>query len=131
MDDSPRKGWWPDKKVRWYLLAAYTTAWTVALLVPMPDGRGWSFHGINLKFLVVKGVHLGAYAVLAGLLGWLEIPSRYRWLLVFFLAGHATATEFFQQFIEGRTGMIQDIGIDLIGAGIGCAITWKWWTDPR
>jgi VanZ family protein len=104
--------------------------WSVALLVPMQGAMVWQFQGLDIELLLAKTLHVCAYGVLAGLSGWLDVPCRFRWLLVFFLAGHATATEFFQQFIEGRSGMIQDVGLDLIGSGLGCLATWRWWCNP-
>jgi VanZ family protein len=117
--------------VRWSIWLVYLAAWSVALLVPLPGAGEWHFQGIDLKVIFAKGLHVCAYALLAGLTGWLEVPCRFRWMLSMALAGHATITEFIQQFVEGRTGLVQDVGLDLIGCCLGCAVTWKWWCDPN
>jgi VanZ family protein len=130
MMQSSRRGWWPAKKYRWCFWAVYLAAWSVALLVPMAGGPGWTAGNLDLKLLFSKALHVCAYAVLAGLTGWLEVPCRFRWLLMYVLAAHAMVTEFFQQYVPGRTGMVQDVGLDLIGVALGCLATWRWWSEP-
>jgi VanZ family protein len=105
-------------------------AWTAALLTPLPEGKDWTSLEITLKFLFSKFLHLSAYAVLAVLTAWVRVPARYRWLLILVLAAHATATEFIQQFVPGRSGKVADIGLDLIGIFLGCLLSWKWWCEP-
>ena len=116
---------------RWLVWLAYSSAWTVALLVPpihiSPLGE---VDGLDLKFLLAKSLHVTAYAVLAVLTGWLRVRSRYRWILMFLLALHAASTEFFQQFVESRTGLLTDMLLDLAGIALGCVLGWKWWSDP-
>jgi VanZ family protein len=130
MKTSSKRGWWPAKKYRWSIWLVYMAVWSVALLVPMPTGPGWTVRNIDVKLVAGKALHVCAYAVLAGLTGWLEVPCRFRWLLIYVLAAHATATEFIQQFIEGRTGRVHDVGLDLIGVALGCLVTWPWWSEP-
>jgi len=65
---------------RWLIWLAYVGAWTGALLAPVPEGD-WGTVGsgeevIDLKYLFGKAVHVSAYAVLAGLTGWLHVPYR-------------------------------------------------------
>jgi VanZ family protein len=117
---------------RWLVWLLYSAAWSVALLSPLPDTGDWSLENISLdlKFLFAKAVHVSAYALLAVLSGWLPVPRCRRWLLLVFLSGHAMATEFFQQFVPGRTGCWFDVGIDHIGIALGLALTWKWWLLP-
>jgi VanZ family protein len=38
------------------------------------------------------------------------------------LLGHGALTEFLQQFVEGRTGTLFDVGLDTIGVLVGLAI---------
>ncbi len=131
MDPTPSAAPWPALKVRWLIWLAYLAAWSTALLVPLPDiGRTWTVNHISLKFLFAKAVHVGAYAVLAVLSGWLLVPTRFRWLLMFFLAAHATSTELLQRLVPGRTGTLTDVGIDLAGIALGCLVSWKWWLRP-
>jgi VanZ family protein len=118
---------WPAAKYRLLIWTVYMTAWTVALLIPIPIKGKWTVSEIDLKFLFAKSLHVAAYAVFAMLTGWLRVPSRFRWLLTFLLAVHATLTELFQQHVPGRTGRIEDICLDLGGVFLGCMVTWRWW----
>jgi len=47
--------------------------------------------------------------------------------LLAFLSLHAAGTEYLQQFVPGRTGLISDVVIDHIGLLLGLALTWKHW----
>jgi hypothetical protein len=119
-------------KYRWLIWVGYLALWTVGLLMPMSGQEAkWEIGDVNLRVLFAKSLHVAAYAVLAMLTGWLLVPGRFRWLLLLMLAAHATGTEYIQQFVEGRTGRIEDIGIDLFGVLLGCLVTWKLWTDPK
>jgi VanZ family protein len=121
----------PAKKYRWLIWLAYVAAWSGALLAPIPQHLGVRIHDVDLRFVLAKTLHVSAYAVLAVLSGWLRVPSRFRWMLALFLAGHATATEFLQQYLPPRIGAVNDIGLDLIGIALGCALSWKWWCEPE
>jgi hypothetical protein len=109
----------------------YLAAWTTALVMPMGKSDGWHFEGIEIdfKFVVAKTLHVGGYVLLAGLSGWLRVPLRYRWLLMFLVMGHATLTEMIQLKVEswGRTGLLEDVAIDNLGVALGTLLTWKWW----
>jgi VanZ family protein len=131
MNISARPRLWPAPVYRWLIWLGFASVWTVALLIPIHVHVDWTVAEINVRFLFAKGLHVAAYAVLAMLTGWLSVTSRFRWLLMFLLAAHATATECIQQYVPGRTGRIEDIGIDLFGILLGCLVTWKWWVDPR
>jgi len=79
---------------RWLVWLTYLALMTTALLVPIPR------HPITLesahphvRFAVFKAVHVLAYALLAILAGWLRAPARFRWLLLFVVMAHGTATE--------------------------------------
>jgi VanZ family protein len=95
--------------------------------MPLEGSKTASEFEANLRFYFSKTLHVAAYSLLAVLTAWLRVPGRFRWLLMFFLAAHATTTEFIQQFVPGRTGRVADIGLDLIGIALGCVVTWKWW----
>jgi VanZ family protein len=113
---------------RWLVFLAYVTAWTVALLVPIPENSvGGSVFSLDLKFLLSKSLHVGAYAFLIVLITQLRIGLRSRWLLVLFASLHGMATEYLQTFTETRTGCWQDVGIDHLGIALGLLVTWKWW----
>lgn len=80
----------------------------------------------ELKFIIAKTVHIVTYACWAVLSGWLHLPRPGCWQLLGFLALHAMATEFFQQFV-GRSGSWGDVGLDLVGAALGMLLSWQWW----
>jgi hypothetical protein len=127
---------------RWRCLiwTVYVTAWTVALLYPVLPTTG--LEGIDEvislhRYLIAKSVHVSAYAVLTILTAWLHAPSRYRWLFVFFLMAHGTATEMGQWIMRElvwsmRIGHLHDVAYDNLGVLIGLLVSWKWWTreDP-
>lgn len=82
-------------------------------------------------FLASKAFHVTDYALLAGLTAWLRAPRRVRALLLVLLSMHALGTEFVQQYVEGRTGSLRDVGLDHFGMALGLAATWKWWLVPE
>jgi VanZ family protein len=121
--------------LRWLIWGTYVIAWTVALEVPVPiqPAPPEMAAEVTLRGLFSKFVHVGAYTVLTLLSAWVPLPMRYRWLMVFFLAVHATGTEILQTTLQdycGRTGSIHDIGLDLVGIALGLVFTWRWWTQP-
>src|SRR5215831_18573946 len=74
---------------RWLVFLAYVTAWTMALLVPIPENSvGGSVFSLDLKFLLSKSIHVGAYAFTIVLITQLRIGLRWRWLLVLFASLH-------------------------------------------
>ena len=119
-------------KWRWRIWLAYVVAWTTALLLPVGTSASWTVGElqIDLKFLFAKTVHVSAYAVLAGLSGWLRVPYRHRWLLLFFIMAHGTVTELLQLHIPNRTGTLIDVGFDNLGVAIGLIATRRWWSEP-
>jgi VanZ family protein len=117
---------------RWLLWAAYVAAWTTALLLPVPETGDWTVEelSLDLKFLFAKSLHVAAYAVMAGLTGWLRAPSRYRPLLMLFLMAHGTVTELLQLYVSHRTGSLADVAFDNLGVALGVLGTWRWWSAP-
>lgn len=127
-DQTPKQAFWPRLTYRWLIWAVFVAVWTAGLLYPAPK---FPFKTeVNVKFFVMKGMHVSAYAAMAVLSAWLHVPSRYRWLLMFFMAAHAAGTEFAQLYVPGRSGLVSDVGLDLIGVSLGCAVTWRWWCEP-
>jgi VanZ family protein len=111
---------------------AYFALWTSGLLMPMPsDGSTPARWLTPYKYAIAKSLHVAAYAGLAALGGWLRLPCRFRWILLFVIMVHAPATELLQRFVEGRTGSLKDVGLDHLGVGLGLLLTCKWWSDPR
>jgi VanZ family protein len=118
------------RNVRWLVCGSYVVLWTMALLLPLsaieklPPTQVLLSH----RVLIAKSLHVAAYALMTILCGWLHVPARFRWLVVFFLMGHATFTEIMQfYYIPGRIGILQDVAIDQVGVTIGLLLTWNWW----
>jgi hypothetical protein len=118
---------------RWLLLATIGIGWGIALELPVPK-PGEIPAGeliVTNKFIIGKSLHVGVYAALAVLAAWVPLDTRYRWLMMFLLIGHAWGTEMLQEALADwchRGGSLSDIGIDLIGISIGTGVSWKWWT---
>ena len=120
---------------RWLIWILFLVAWTVALQVPVPT-PGVLPGGELIKehpTLFSKSVHVAAYAFLTVLAAWTPAPSRYRWLLMFLLMGHASATELLQAELKDychRNGTLEDVGLDHLAILLGAIVSWKWWTRP-
>jgi VanZ family protein len=115
---------------RWLIWLVYVTVWTTMLVVPVPDVGNWTLAArIDLKYLVAKTLHIGAYTLLTVLTGWLRPPARWRLLLLFFIMAHATVTELVQLHVPGRTGTLEDVGIDHCGVALGLLVSWRWWSE--
>jgi VanZ family protein len=118
------------RKLRWLLWSGYAALWTTLLVLPSSTVEllpGRDIVG-DRKYLVVKTVHVAAYAVMTILSGALQVPARWRWVLVFVLMGHGTLTEIIQKYcVSGRTGELEDVAFDNIGILIGLLLSWSWW----
>lgn len=117
---------------RWLVWICFLVLWTTLLLLP---GRIFDRIGLNQtqvfglsRPMLAKLLHVSAYALFAVLSGWLLVPARYRWLLLFFIVTHGTATELIQKFIPGRDGRLIDVGWNNLGVFLGLLIGWKWWS---
>lgn len=126
------------KTQRWLIWSVFLVVWTVGLLYPSPP----SLHDLDemispFRYAVAKTVHVTAYAVLAILTGWLRVAPRYRWLMMFVIMAHATATEMGQWVsnevlhISMRSGELYDVAYDNGGILLGLLASWKWWTDDK
>ena len=115
---------------RWWIWGGYVTVWTVALVMPVPQHPfpAAGEHEVTLKAVVAKTLHVAAYALMTVLTAWLHVPARYRWLLMFLLMAHGTATEFIQENLSYRSGTLRDVGFDTLGVMIGILLSWRWWT---
>jgi VanZ family protein len=109
----------------WALLFA---VWTIGLLLPERPTTEQGILSADASFYVSKVAHVSSYAVLACLVYWLSSRWGLRALVWLGLAGHGALTEFLQQFIEGRTGQLSDVGLDLagilLGLGVGLLLRW-------
>jgi VanZ family protein len=121
---------------RWLVWALFVIAWTIALLWPVQPEIGVEQIDDLLapfRYAVTKTLHVTAYAVLTLLTAWLKAPMRYRWLLVFFVMAHGTATEMGQltmnqMGVSSRLGDLRDVAFDNLGVLIGSIVGWKLWT---
>jgi VanZ family protein len=119
---------------RWLLWSVYVVLWTTALLYPKVPETGLADvdESLWVQYLFAKSVHVTAYAVMTLLTAWLSAPQRYRWLLVYFLMAHGTATEMGQWTMRElewsvRIGHLHDVAFDNVGVLIGLLLGWKWW----
>jgi VanZ family protein len=107
------------------------TAWTVALLSPVPHDQAKQVLGSDYGvWLFGKSLHVAAYAGLT-LTGAMAVAFGRRWWWV--LPGmvvHGALTEFFQRFV-GRGARVEDVGLDSIGVAIGGLAAWAWRSVSR
>lgn len=121
-----RPGW-----LRWLCWFGFLVGWTIALLTPQPVDLAKRMLPDEALFSSFKLAHVTCYAIMVLLSTWLPVGTRGRWLLLGFLSSHAFLTEFFQQFVPGRTASLFDVAVDHLGILIGIASTWKWWRGPQ
>jgi VanZ family protein len=120
----------PNPMLRGLGWCACVMLWTAALLTTTPVRVGEAVTPAVLHFSAAKGLHISVYAFLTMYAAWLSV-GRWRWLLLAFLSLHAAATEYLQQYVPGRHGMLSDVLIDHFGLALGVALTWKRWTAGR
>jgi len=113
--------------LRWLIWSVFVVLWTIALLTPKPVEIGQEVLPEEAQFPVGKTLHVGAYAFLVLLSAWLPVSAPGRWLLLLFLSAHACGTEFFQQYVPGRSGSWEDVGFNHVGLCLGIVLSWKWW----
>lgn len=117
------------KKI-WIIWLVYTLLWTTGLVLP---GSATEIEPLDklltgYRYAAAKSLHVCAYAVMTILSAFLPVPARFRWVLVFFLMAHATATELLQEnFIPLRSGELDDVGFDQFGITMGILLSWKRW----
>jgi VanZ family protein len=120
--------------IRWLIWSTFAVLWTVVLLLP---GKEFVKTGVpdwapSLWFFVTKGGHILAYTLFTFLSGWVLVPARYRWIMLFIVLAHGSITELLQlHFVEGRLGCLEDVGLNHAGVLLGVMVGWKWWTDPK
>ncbi|HMF17682.1 MAG TPA: VanZ family protein [Gemmataceae bacterium] len=114
---------------RWVTWAVFVGLWTTALVLPLPEDRNWPVAlSPGGKFTLAKIGHVGAYALMTILTGWLRVPVRFRLPLLFFLMAHAAATEWIQLRVPSRYGSVEDVVLDHLGIAAGLVLSWKWWS---
>jgi VanZ family protein len=119
------------KSVLWSIWVVYVAGWTAALLTPHPARVAAAvLPADDVRFYVLKTVHVLAYLILTVLTGLLLVPRPWRWLLLFLLFAHGMGTEYLQQFVPRREGSWRDVGLDHFGICLGILLSWKWWFAP-
>ena len=108
---------WPTAHV--FVFAVALTAWTVALLSPVPHDSARKVLGSDWGvFLFGKTLHVGTYAALTVLGGTAAAFGRRWWWVLPGLVAHGGLTEYLQGFV-GRGSRIEDVGLDSLGIAIG------------
>lgn len=78
---------------------------------------------VNLDFLFKKLGHICAYAILFGLTFRATHSAKQSFL---FCIMYAMSDEYHQSFVPGRTPMIRDIGIDIIGMSLATILVQRY-----
>lgn len=106
--------------------AAILTAWTVALLSPVPHESAEKVLGNDFGvFLFGKSLHVFSYAFLTVLGGTIAYFGRRWWWVLPGLVLHGSAIEIIQPHV-GRTGRVQDVVLDSIGIAVGWLVILGW-----
>ncbi len=112
--------------LRVLLWAGLLVPWTWALLTPVPQQAVRAIGGTTASFVFGKSLHVGVYATLAILTAWLPMSRNWRLILLVLLIAHGGTTEYLQQFVQ-RGSSWRDFGIDSLGVGLGCLLSWRRW----
>lgn len=123
----PQKIVWPPIRARWVVWLIYVGVWTWSLERPYPQVVLEHKELAWYLFLFGKTVHVAAYACFAVLSGWLRVPRRYRWILVFVMSLHAWGSEYFQQYTPTRHASLRDVGLDHLGIVLGTLMSMRLW----
>ncbi len=115
---------------------------TLLRIVPMAVTMGTIFFlshqpGDSLSLPEMPGMdkvaHMAAYGFLAAtiLVAFSDrqrhtIPKRVLWLTMSFCALYGISDEFHQSFIPGRSSSFFDVLADCAGAGVTCALWFRW-----
>jgi VanZ family protein len=107
------------RRIHVAVFALFLLAWTIALWLPVPSESANKALGDPFwVFLFGKGLHITAYAFLAVLGSTIALfGQKWFWVLPC-LVLHGGLTEIIQPLV-GRTGRIEDVGLDAIGIAIG------------
>lgn len=82
----------------------------------------------SVEFIIRKCAHMLEYFVL-GVLVVLAFQKQKQlnsvWICLLFCMLYACSDEFHQLWVNGRSGQLQDVLIDTIGALVGISLSWK------
>lgn len=82
----------------------------------------------SIEFIIRKCAHMLEYFVL-GVLVVLAFQKQKQlnsvWICLLFCMLYACSDEFHQLWVSGRSGQLQDVLIDTIGALVGIRLSWK------
>src|SRR5262245_62030219 len=112
---SPNGG--PNRRLRCIVWWSVLAIWTVLLLIPIPSTGPLADMPPSRREIIAKFGHVLAYLGLTAMAGWLRVPVRWRWLLIFVLMAHGSVTELLQIPV-GRGGSLADVGWDHLGVGL-------------
>lgn len=101
----------------------FLALWTYELLAenPVPDSVKQRIP-VEWRFWLAKGLHVGAYAFLTALAGWLPVPRKVFWGVVVLLVLHGVAGEVGQTYVDGRHGSTRDVLLDWFGIVLGLIV---------
>lgn len=109
----------PWLAVGWAAWLLALACWTAALLSPEPPRTGAEVLPPSWLVWVAKSLHVSAYACFAFAAGWLTPARRARGALWGGLALHGALTEWGQLYVDGRTGSLRDVLLDVGGVLLG------------
>jgi hypothetical protein len=113
------------------LFIAILSAWTIALLSPVPAEDAAKVLGGNEGvFYFAKLLHVVAYLLLTVFGGIMFYVRRSWWLLALALSIHGGLIEVIQPHV-GRHGRWQDWLLDSGGVVIGSLLVMTWWSLPN
>ncbi|MDD4211817.1 MAG: VanZ family protein [Bacilli bacterium] len=111
------------------VVSSATSGRVAQLIISFLEWLGMEPNPETVSLFVRKGAHVGEFFILASLLVFQEIPNaptqfnRFVRIFIYTLTV-AIADEVIQTAIPGRAGLIDDVGIDMIGATIAALGVW-------
>jgi VanZ family protein len=113
--------------LRWTLWWIALCVWTALLVTAQgPSVVASVVPDHQLPVWVSKAGHVIGYAVLAVMVGSLPVRPAIRNAWWLFLVSHACLTEWIQTFVEGRTGSLRDVLLDVLGITLGLLVLQCW-----
>lgn len=120
-----------SSKLPFVVFLAFLGLWTWKLLEPNPVPETVVEEiPTDLKYILAKSLHAGAYAFLTVLAAFLPIRRPFFWMVIATLAIHGAGTEIGQTFVTNRHGSLRDVFIDWAGIGLGLLVL-AWFGPTR